>query len=223
MKLLSFVVGSVIATSLVGCFNQRTMPQIPASSEYSKKLQAGGASKDALYAAASEDFRQAIVFCRGVLNNYERAGKEAEATKLSVGAIGAVAGGIIAPALTAGGAGAGAIAAWSGLSGVSNSLLVSSGSGPLDTTFFMGERLAIAHYMRSKIPEIIAETDAAKKSEKSLAMMAGCISSGFTEQADTSAVEAQASDTAGDKEDETKTTTGDAAKTPDKETESTSS
>ena len=71
-------------------------------------------SKDAMtaYVKASE-------FCRKVQNFYERGGQRSDATRLAVGAVGAVAGSVLAP-ISHGTA----ATAWSGLSGAANATQV---------------------------------------------------------------------------------------------------
>lgn len=65
-------------------------------------------------------FMQASNFCRNVQNYYESGGQRSNALKVGVGAVGAVAGGVIAPI-----ANGSASTAWSGLSGATNALQIS--------------------------------------------------------------------------------------------------
>jgi hypothetical protein len=166
---------------LTGCASMRAVfvnptAPFPKLNAYAKLIASNPqATADQRTSAAGEDFQEAIVFCRSVLNHYERGGKKAASTKIAIGAIGSIAGGIVAPSLAAGGAAMSAIAGWSGLSGVTNSLLTDFGKSSIDEDFYFQERRNVAKALKSSITRISAETDAAKKVEFSRELAATCI------------------------------------------------
>lgn len=128
-------------------------------------------------AAAGQDFDEAIKFCREVLNFYERKARGSAERKLWIGGIGAVAGGVIAPSLAAGHAARTAIGAWSGISGVTSSLLTDLGKGAISEEFYIHERRMIARNLRDRINDIAKEKDPEQKVNKSRVLAATCVAS----------------------------------------------
>jgi hypothetical protein len=74
-------------------------------------------------ALLASQYSKVISICVQVANYYERTSRYGDGTRLSVGLVGAVAGGVVAPVLAAAGVSAAAVAAFGGVAGVSSSFL----------------------------------------------------------------------------------------------------
>lgn len=125
-------------------------PVYPRKDHYATLLQqlASDSTEQKLTAAAHEDFHQAIGFCRDVLNLYERGVKRSANIKLLIGATGALAGSVLAPALAAGGASKGAIALFAGISGMTNTLQTEFGQSGVSQDFYLSERRHVANALK---------------------------------------------------------------------------
>jgi len=125
-------------------------------------------TEDEAKAALSSDFGKALGYCRKVLNYYECKANTTNYALLWTSIVGAVAGGVIVPALAASkSVSASAIAAFGGLSGTANALqasLESNGNNPVT---------AIA--TRAKITESISKYTEPFMTEKAAANLSGII------------------------------------------------
>lgn len=74
---------------------------------------------------AAQAYARVTGICISVANYYERNGKYGDSSRLSIGLIGSVAAGVVAPALAAANAARSVIAIWSGIGGVSAGFLSS--------------------------------------------------------------------------------------------------
>ncbi len=92
--------------------------------EFQKNLAAGLNSADWTRTTAKA-YARVTAICISVANYYERNGKYGDNTRLTIGLIGSIAAGVVAPALAAANAARSVIAIWAGVGGVSAGFLTS--------------------------------------------------------------------------------------------------
>lgn len=130
-------------------------------------------SADEQLNAALADYHEVSVFCRGVHNHYEKNSKTAEGWKLGVGLSGGVLG-VTGALLAAAGTGglAGGIAA--GLAGVASTTLGNAKDGPLDTSFYSGQRTLIAKSITTTAAKVDSSDNPLVIHKASLTLAALC-------------------------------------------------
>lgn len=147
-------------------------------------------SDSTLMAAATLDFYDAVKFCNEKMENSLYYGKQAAQNRLGLGSIGALAGGVIAPSLAAGGAAKSAIAGWSGLSGVTNSLLIDFDKSPLSHEAYFQERREVARELKANILSAARAETAQAKVDASITLASMCEAAGATGAAQETPVDA---------------------------------
>lgn len=133
-----------------------------------------------LMTAATQDFYDAVKFCNEKMENSQYYGRQAAQNRLGLGSIGALAGGVIAPSLAAGGAAKSAIAGWSGLSGVTNSLMIDFDKSPLSHEAYFQERREVARELKANILSAARAETAQAKVDASITLASMCEAAGVT-------------------------------------------
>jgi len=141
----------------------------------------GTATADEKKAAVHKDMGEALSFCRGILNHYERKANATNYWLLGIAVVGTIAGGVIVPALSAKATiSKSAVAAWGGLSGIANATQSSLSSSGLDSSSILLTREKIADAVGTVIKEFQAENDPIKRSDLVLKMYSVCIANDIT-------------------------------------------
>lgn len=131
---------------------------------------------------ATRAFLLAANYCRSVQNYYESGGRMATNSQLAIGAVGVLAGSVMAP-ITKGTA----AAAWSGLSGATNALQIPMQEA-YSASISVRRRALIAHNAQEDIQKYSRENDSSKKIVLAIAMALNCSTGAAT--ADESALKA---------------------------------
>lgn len=162
----------------------------PKFDNYLNALKGEEKSDSELMAAATNDFYDAVKFCNEKMENSQYYGKQAAQNRLGLGSIGALAGGVIAPSLAAGGAAKSAIAGWSGLSGVTNSMLIDFDKSPLSHEAYFQERREVARELKANILSAARAETAQAKVDASITLASMCEAAGATGAAQEAPVDA---------------------------------
>lgn len=142
---------------------------------------AGTATTEEKKAAIHKDMGEALSFCRGILNHYEKKANATNYWMLGIAGVGTVAGAVIVPALAAKAtASKSAIAAWGGMSGIANATQSSLSSSGLDSSSILLTREKIADSVGTVIKEFQVENDPIKRSDLVLKMYSVCIANDIT-------------------------------------------
>jgi len=133
-------------------------------------------------AEALKAFVEASSFCREVQNYYESGGQRANSTKVAIGAVGAIAGTVIAPV-----ANGSAAMAWSGLSGATNAVQLSI-EEMFSSTVTVKRRAAVASAAETGATSYSSASDNSAKVIAAINMARSCAMS--SAKADEAAVKA---------------------------------
>lgn len=126
---------------------------------------------------ATREFLKAATYCRAVQNYYESGGKIATNTQLAVGAVGILAGSVIAP-ITKGSA----AAAWSGLSGATNALQIPMQEA-YSASISIKRRALIAKNAQTDLLKYTDAVDSSQKVALAIAMALNCSTGAATADA----------------------------------------
>lgn len=127
------------------------------------------------------DYLKTLDACRFVLTGYETESIKAKRERRWLMVVGAVAGSVVVPSLAAGGAAKSTIAAWGGLSGVTNVASHTMDSEGLDANFFLGTRENVRKSLDAGIKKFISdESDYCTRRNAVAEMAAACTSYSVT-------------------------------------------
>lgn len=131
--------------------------------------------------ALDTDMSEALRYCRSVLNYYERAATQSSRALAAIAITGAIAGGVVVPALSAKAViSKSAVAGWGGISGVANAAQSSITGQNLGPDSFLATRGKISAGIESVMTEYYKETDAGKRADLVLKMYSRCIANDIT-------------------------------------------
>ncbi len=118
----------------------------------------------------AQAYAQVVPVCISVANYYERNGKYGDSSRLSIGLIGSIAAGVVAPALAAANAARSVIAIWAGIGGVSAGFLTSYDQSQFAAKANLDVYHRISHSLSSYAPPGIITSQAAAQAEMSKLM-----------------------------------------------------
>lgn len=143
--------------------------------EFSSTL-TSNATPEERKSAVLKDMGKALVFCRGILNRYEKKANATSYWLLGVAVVGTIAGGVIVPALSAKAtASKSAIAAWGGLSGMANATQSMLSSENLDSSSILATRHKVAYAVGDVLTAFLGESSVEKQQGLVLKMYSVCI------------------------------------------------
>ncbi|MCE1185557.1 MAG: hypothetical protein LWW92_08155 [Rhodocyclales bacterium] len=124
-----------------------------------------------------KDMQSALGFCKNVLNYYEKNATYSSRALTGIAVVGAFAGGVVVPALSAQATlSKSAIAAWGGVSGLANTAQNTVVGNNLGPDSFVGSRAKIMVSVQGVMESYFKEDSADKRAELVLRMYSTCIS-----------------------------------------------